>query len=129
MLDGATAERRFADGPDTGAPALTRHALGDGHAWYLGTRLPVAALRPLLRDVLAGAGVAAVQGIPEEVEVVRRSHADVDFVFVLNHADRAVRVPLAGTDLLTGKESTGATVLPAGDVAVLRLLRGATPAL
>ncbi|MFC7649448.1 beta-galactosidase [Streptosporangium lutulentum] len=38
-LAGAHAVRDFADGPDAGHPAVTRHELGAGTAWYVATAL------------------------------------------------------------------------------------------
>jgi beta-galactosidase len=94
-----------------GRPAVTRHASGDGVAWYLATRLDPAAM---LSRACAEAGVEPVlPGLPEGVEAVRRRGADGDYLFVLNHTDAPVDV--AGTDLLGG---TGP--VPAGGVAVIR---------
>jgi beta-galactosidase len=106
-LEGAEAVLSFADG----RPAVTRHAVGDGVAWYVATRLDPA---PLLARVCAEAGVEPVlPGLPEGVEAVRRRGADGEFVFVVNHTDAPVSVP--GEDLLGGDGT-----VPAGGVAVVR---------
>jgi beta-galactosidase len=110
-LEGAEAIASYVDGPVPGRPAVTRHAFGDGVAWYLATRLDPAAV---LARACAEAGVEPVlPGLPEGVEAVRRRGVDGDYVFVLNHTDAPVAV--AGADLLGG---TG--TVPAGGVAVVR---------
>ncbi len=106
-LEGAEAVISFADG----RPAVTRHAFGDGVAWYAATRLDPASL---LARVCAEAGVEpALAGLPEGVEAVRRRGADGDFVFVLNHTGEPVAV--AGEDLLGGDGT-----VPPGGVAVVK---------
>jgi beta-galactosidase len=90
---------------------VTRHAFGDGVAWYVATRLDPG---PLLAKVCAQAGVEpALAGLPDGVEAVRRRGAGDDFVFVLNHTGAPVAV--AGEDLLGGDGT-----VPAGGVAVVR---------
>ena len=97
----------FADG----GPAVTRHAVGDGVAWYAATRFDPS---PLLARVCAEAGVEPVlEGLPEGVEAVRRSGPGGDFVFVLNHTGAPVAV--AGEDLLGGDGT-----VPPGGVAVVK---------
>jgi beta-galactosidase len=106
-LEGAEAVISFADGQ----PAVTRHAFGEGVAWYAATRFDPASL---LARVCAEAGVEpALAGLPPGVEAVRRRGADGDFVFVLNHTDAPVRVE--GEDLLGGDGT-----VPAGGVAVVK---------
>jgi beta-galactosidase len=110
-LEGAEAVASFVDGPVPGRPAITRHAVGDGIAWYVATRIDPA---PLLARVCAQAGVEPVlPGLPDGVEAVRRRGAGGDFVFVLNHTGAPVAV--GGTDLLGGDG-----VVPPGGVAVMR---------
>jgi beta-galactosidase len=102
----------FRDGPAASGPAITRH----GRAWYLATRLADEALSTLLNRVLPAAGVTpTLAGVPAGVEAVRRS----GYLFLFNHTGATVRVPAAGTDLLTGTMWSGAGQLPAGGVAVL----------
>ncbi|MFI6320204.1 beta-galactosidase [Nonomuraea sp. NPDC050556] len=119
-LHGAAAVRTFGDGPDAGHPAVTRHALGAGTAWYLATAPHPADLRALLRQVLDGAAVQRPHGLPETLELVRRGgHA-----FLINHADTPAQVPgITGQDLLTGAPFTGE--VPAGGVAVISV--GSSP--
>src|SRR5690606_7590438 len=56
-LTGAEAARTFADGPMAGRPAVTRHAVGAGHAWYVATRQDEAGTDALVDALLAESGV------------------------------------------------------------------------
>ena len=77
----------YADGPLAGRPAVTRRAVGDGAAWYLGTLPDDATLLALLDRVVADAEVTPAAVPPAGVEVVRRSTGDASWLFVLNHTD------------------------------------------
>ncbi|WP_299038686.1 beta-galactosidase [uncultured Pseudokineococcus sp.] len=116
---GAQVLRTFADGPDAGHPAVTRHSRGAGTAWYVATRLPVAGLRDLLAEVLDAAGLPA-SGLARDLEVVRRRGEDADYVFALNHSGVPAALGATGTDLLTGREHAGAVEVPAGGAVVVR---------
>ncbi|WP_055481591.1 beta-galactosidase [Sphaerimonospora mesophila] len=123
-LTGARAVHRFADGPDAGHPAVTRHDLGAGTAWYVATALdprpgpePGDDLRGLLAAVLDHAGVARPRGLPDTLEIVRRG----DHHFLINHADEPVTVDgVTGTGVLDGAEYAGSATVPAGGVVVIR---------
>ncbi|GAA1677364.1 beta-galactosidase [Glycomyces endophyticus] len=115
-LDGAQAVARFAAGPDEGRPALTRHDLGRGTAWYAATALDGPnGLNDLLATALDKAGVERPQGIPDNVEVVRRgAHR-----FVINHTGQDVQVPGSGVDALDGTVFDGRVTVAAGEVVIL----------
>lgn len=111
---GAVSVADFASGPDAGHPAMTRHDLGNGTAWYVATS--VDALRPVLARALDAAGVARPHGLPETVEAVRRGA----HLFLINHGDEPVAVPdVAGTDLLDGTQWAGEVTVPGGGVRVI----------
>ncbi|MCD0442933.1 beta-galactosidase [Glycomyces sp. A-F 0318] len=121
-LDGAEAVAAFADGPDAGRPAVTRHRVGAGTAWYVATALDdavddrAAGLRELLAAVLDGAGVERPAGVPDRVEHVRRGPLS----FLINHSDQDATVPgLRGTDVLTGDAHEHGVPVPAGEVVIL----------
>jgi beta-galactosidase len=116
-LDGAEAVADFADGPDAGRPAVARHRVGAGTAWYVATALDDATgLRGLLAQVLDAAGVHRPAGVPDGVELVRRGPLS----FLINHSDQDVAVPgLRGTDVLTGAAREGSVPVPAGEVVIL----------
>jgi beta-galactosidase len=104
----------YVDGPAAGRPALTSHRVGDGTAWYLGTRLADESLDELLSSLGAEPLVAGV-------DAVRRRHRDGrSYLFLLNHGAADVTVEGAGTDLLTGAEHAAPVTVPAGGAMVLR---------
>ncbi|NUQ90918.1 MAG: beta-galactosidase, partial [Glycomyces artemisiae] len=115
-LDGAEAVARFASGPDAGRPALSRHDLGRGTAWYAATALDAGTgLDELLATAMDAAGVERPQGVPDGVEMVRRGvHR-----FLINHTGQDVQVPGAGVDALDGTAYDGRVPVRAGGVVVL----------
>jgi beta-galactosidase len=96
-LEGAEPVVAYTSGPLPGVPAVTRHGFGAGTAWYLGTCPDDAAMRRILREAAAGAGVAPVlPGLPDGVEATRRDGPDASYLFLLNHGTEPVTVPLPG---------------------------------
>ncbi|MDN4609874.1 beta-galactosidase [Arthrobacter burdickii] len=119
-LTGATAVRSYADGALAGLPAVTRHDVGAGTAWYVATRLDDEATSRLTDALVAEAGVRpTVESLPTGVEVVRRGEGANSFLFVLNHTADNIIVPGRGTDLLTGTTYDGKVEVPAFAVAIL----------
>ncbi|MFC3998385.1 beta-galactosidase [Nocardiopsis sediminis] len=120
----AEAVARYASGPLTGRPAITRNAVGRGSAWYVSTRLPDAALELLFAR--AAPPPADAPGPPAPgVEVVRRVRGDDTWVFVLNHTEHDHTIAPArlglrpgATDLVSGRPAD-VLHLPQGGVAVL----------
>jgi beta-galactosidase len=110
----------FGTGPDAGHPALTRHRLGAGTAWYLATRPDPDTLAGILDRVTTAAGLATPAPAPPGVEIVRRCAGDTSWLFLINHGADPVTVPGSGRDLLTGQVHERAVPLPAAGVAVLR---------
>jgi beta-galactosidase len=85
-LRGAEPVLSYRDGPAAGKPAVTRHAVGDGHAWYVSTRPDPTTLRGILRSAAADAGVAFDTVTPDTLETVRRIGADgAVYPFTLDH--------------------------------------------
>ncbi|MFF2376787.1 beta-galactosidase [Streptomyces xiamenensis] len=113
----------YTDGPAAGCPAVTRHELGEGSAWYLSTRLDADDLDTVLAAAGLDAGIAAREDLPRDVEVVRREGAAGRYVFVINHtaADAEVPVGGAGRELFGGRRVEGDLSVPAGTVRVLHL--------
>ncbi|NUP62912.1 MAG: beta-galactosidase [Nonomuraea sp.] len=105
----------FTSGPDAGHPALTRHDLGAGAAWYLATA-PVTGLPALLARVLDHAGVSRPSGLPDTLELVRRGR----HVFLINHGDDPVTVEgVSGTSVFDGVRHDGAVTVAPGAVTVI----------
>ncbi|MFF9020369.1 beta-galactosidase [Streptomyces eurythermus] len=120
---GAETVWRYADGLTAGHPAVTRHRLGRGTAWYVSTRLDTQGLDALLAQAADDAGLAPRAELPRDVEVVRRGGESGTFLFVINHTAGDTKVPLdsPGTELLTGERAAGRLAVPAGAVRVVRL--------
>jgi beta-galactosidase len=120
---GAETVWTYADGPTAGHPAVTRHRLGEGTAWYVSTRLDARGLEALLDRPVADAGAGTRADLPRDVEVVHRVGEMGTYVFAINHTASDVKVPLEadGTELLTGERVAGRLALPAGAVRVVRL--------
>ena len=119
-LEGAEAVRTYADGPVPGAPAVTRHAFGDGTAWYIATRTSPEGTSSVLDRVVAEAGVGAAAVTTPGVEVVRRRGEQGSWLFVLNHTGREAAVPASGVDLVSGDDVDGEVRVSPGGVAVVR---------
>ncbi|MFC3573338.1 beta-galactosidase [Streptomyces yaanensis] len=121
-LEGAEAVTSYTDGPLTDVPAVTRHAHGEGTAWYLATQPDPATLASLLTRIRTEAGVESAATAPEGVEVIRRRSPSADYLFVIDHAGRGAEVTVAqdAVELLTGKPAPGVVTVGPGEVAVVR---------
>jgi beta-galactosidase len=122
-LQGAETVAAYTHGALDGSPALTRHGYGEGHGWYLSTRLDEAGYAALVARLLESAGVGPVlPGLPSGVEAVTRESPDGRrWHVVLNHGQETVTLPTAGHDLITA--GPVGEVPPGGCV----VLRGETP--
>jgi beta-galactosidase len=109
----------FGDGPDAGRPALTRHRVGAGRAWYLATRPDRPGLAAILDLVASTAGLPAAPA-PAGVEAVRRTNGTTSWLFLINHTTATATVPGRGLDLLTGHTHDGTVPLPPGATTILR---------
>ncbi|MFC8140955.1 beta-galactosidase [Streptomyces paradoxus] len=120
---GAETVSVYADGLTAGLPAVTRHRLGEGTAWYVSTRLGADGLDALLGRAGEDAGLAPRADLPRDVEVVRRTGESGSYLFAVNHTGSDAKVPLEapGTELLTGDRVAGRLAVPAGAVRVVRV--------
>lgn len=105
---------RFDEGFAAGGPAVTRRSHGEGSAWYVATLPDERGRANLLREIFREAGVSVPNEVVRDVERVRRGTVE----FVINHSSTAAEVPVAGTDLLTGR-SFRTLELAAWDVALI----------
>ncbi|MFV0137938.1 beta-galactosidase [Streptomyces sp. HMX87] len=121
---GCTTVLHFADtadgGPSRGGPAVTRHTFGRGTAWYAAGRLPVPALRQVVRAVCEQAHVSPVVEAPPGLEAVRRVGERHSCLFLVNHTEDTVTVPVTGVGLAGGEVTDGRAVVPPGGVVVVR---------
>ena len=110
----------YEGGPLAGSPAITRREVGEGAATYVSTKLEQQSLDAFLGAAASTAGAKAV--FPESrvfgVEAVRRRGAGGEYLFLLHHGERRVRIDGEGVDLLTGAEND--ITLSPGGVAVIR---------
>lgn len=91
---GAETVWTYADGLTRGRPAVTRHRLGEGTAWYVSTRLGAEGLAALLGRAAEDAEITPFPDLPRDVEVLRRTGGTGTFLFVVNHTATDAKVPL-----------------------------------
>jgi beta-galactosidase len=119
-LHGAEPVLGYADGPAAGRPAVTRHAFGDGRAWYVSTRPDPATLREILRRAAADGRVPFDTETPDTLELVRRKGDDgASYLFAINHGPHDATLSGPAVDLLTGESFIGPIPVPSGGVRVL----------
>jgi beta-galactosidase len=120
-LEGAQAIASYRDDFYAHRPAITRHGFGQGVSYYLGTRLEDAGMDWLLARICAEAGLRPALAAPAGVEVVRRTDGARSWLFLLNHTDEAVEIPLdrPGHDLLSGTHAGGIVRLEPMGVAIV----------
>ncbi|WP_374224554.1 beta-galactosidase [Micromonospora sp. C51] len=124
-LTGADTVVSYTGGVLDAMPAITRHRVGAGTAWYVSTRLDDTSYRRLLDTAARAAGVTTVcPDAPEGVEAVRRRDGAASWLFLLNHTGHELRVPARGVELLTATPIERAVTLAPGGVAVLREHKG-----
>ncbi|MFD2114674.1 beta-galactosidase [Paenibacillus yanchengensis] len=90
-----------------GMAAVTRNKFGQGEAWYVGTNTEDAFIQQLLEHLCEKKEIKAIlASVPEQVEVSKRYKGNQSFLFILNHRDEEVTVPLNNikyTNLLTNE--------------------------
>src|SRR5262249_29643763 len=119
ILAGAKPAAWYADGPAAGGPAVTRHDLGAGRAWYVSARTAgpttaaglaaacdSAGLLPPARPAGRTAGesrpsaAASASGLPgqetwpRDLELVRRTDGQRRFTMLINHGETPATVQL-----------------------------------
>ena len=123
----AEAIATFADGPTSGVPAVTRNGFGAGAAWYLATALDDEPLAALLGRIVGDAGVHPAATVVSGVEAVLRRGESATYLFVINHTDEAYETAAHGAELIRGARVEGSLVVPAREVAIVRLDSGRDP--
>ena len=107
-----------------GSPAITHNKFGKGNDFYVGTVLDRHAMDWLVEHVCRAADIQpVVANAPVGVEVVRRSKGKSSFLFILNHSDQKVIVPVDGDgcNLLTAVDVSGSIELDPAGVAVIQM--------
>ena len=118
-LEGAEAKVTYTQGHLAGTAAVTRNRHGAGDAWYIATALDPTALRDVVAEAAAGAGITA-QGSSEGLETVVRSNGDLSYTFLINHTGEEHKYAAHGRELITGEDVPDVVVVPAGAVRVVR---------
>ncbi len=122
-LEGAEAIATYQHDYYADCAAITRNTFGKGRSFYAGTLPNAQGIAWLLEQACNEAGVQPVLSKPTEgVEVVRRTNGRQSWLFVLNHCNKKVEIPLekSGLDLLTQKMITGSLGLDPAGVAILQ---------
>jgi beta-galactosidase len=122
-LSGAEIMATFAGSELAGRAAITARSFGSGMAYYLGTRPDPLAMARLLQVACLRAAVRPAAETPVGVEVVRRVAGKKPMLFLLNHRDVAVDVPIAeaGENLIDGTQvHAGLMRIEPRSVAVIR---------
>jgi beta-galactosidase len=119
-LEGAEARVSYTEGHLAGTPAVTRNRHGAGDAWYIATALDAAALRGVVTEAAAGAGIT-LPDAAEGLETVVRSDGDRSYLFLINHSGEEHKHAAHGRELISGEDVSDALVVPAGAVRVVRL--------
>lgn len=121
--EGAEVLARFARDYYAGSPAVTLNRVGDGRAYYIGTKAEPRFYADLLGVIAAESNLKPPISAPIGVEVAKRCGDEASYLFILNHLEHTVDVTderLSGMDLLTGKELSGRISLDAKGVAVVQ---------
>src|SRR5699024_5152128 len=118
-LAGAEAVGTYVDGPLPGGAAATRHAHGEGTAWYLASDVDVEDLAAVLAAPYSAAGVTP-RDLPQDVELLERSSEDgTRHLIAINHTEQDTTVAPEGHEPLR---------IPAGGVATARIPAAGTVA-
>jgi beta-galactosidase len=120
-LEGAEALAEYAGAFYAGRPAFTRHAFGEGVAFYAGTRPDAPGMDWLLGRACREAGVEPAAQVPAGVEAVRRHSDSGSLLYLLNHRQAPAEIALdaPARDLLTGRRLSGTFTLDPWGVAIL----------
>jgi len=113
----------FASGDLAERPAITTRQHEGGSAFYMGTCPDRMATARVLQLACSRAGITPAAETPQGVEAVRRGGKGKSILFLLNHRDVAVEVPInePGTSLIDGSDvHRGLLRLEARGVAVIR---------
>ncbi|MDO5409543.1 MAG: beta-galactosidase [Lachnospiraceae bacterium] len=86
---------RYADDFYQGWPALTHHAFGKGHAYYVCADLEEAFYGDFYPQIIKEAHILSpLESIPEGVSVTTRENDSSTYLFVQNFGTKAVSVPI-----------------------------------
>jgi len=96
----------YSDGYFAGTPAITVNRFAEGRAYYVATEPDENLARCLVSHLFREANIEPLLETPPGVEAARRSGPGKSYVFLLNHNDHAVRLPVPRGWLSVRKEVT-----------------------
>lgn len=124
-LEGAEALSEYEMDFYAGMPAVTKHALGKGNAYYVATRSNAEFYQAFLGNVCKEAGIESLVTPQEYLEATIRENENGKFLFLLNHGMDVLTValPKAGEELLSNKEyQAGENIeIPAKGVCIVKV--------
>lgn len=119
-VKGAETLYTYTDDYVAGEAAVTRNLFGKGKAYYVGCRMHLRDMRPILAAVAADAGLVP-ENVPEGVEHHMRYGDGVGYSFWLNIGGKPVKIPgVRGKDLLSAKEIDGNETLEPNGVWIIQ---------
>jgi beta-galactosidase len=120
-LEGASSVATFEQDYYAGYPAITRHELGKGRAYYVATQLEDAMLGALLGYLAEEADISAPLSAVPGVEVTVRRDRENTYLFVLNHlpATQHVALPTPMKDIITNVRWETQVAVSPREVAIL----------
>ena len=106
-----------------GMPALTRNDFGEGCAYYVATRSNADFYRTLVNEICKDADIRPIIDTPDCIEVTKRTNANGDFLFFLNHDVKShdIKLNCAGRNIINdvAYHDGDTLTLPAKDVAII----------
>ena len=123
-LEGAESVSLYEEDFYRGTPVITKNQLGEGTAWYIGTRSDRRFYRRLLTDIFRETGVQSVMQTPEGVEAAVRENEHGKVIFLMNHTSEEKDILMGDnyTEMITGRGiKVGESLRMNGkDVAILK---------
>ena len=123
-LEGAESVSLYEEDFYRGTPVITENQLGEGTAWYIGTRSDRRFYRRLLTDIFRETGVQSVMQTPEGVEAAVRENEHRKVIFLMNHTSEEKDILMGDnyTEMITGRGiKVGESLRMNGkDVAILK---------
>ena len=123
-LEGAESVSLYEEDFYRGTPVITKNQLGEGTAWYIGTRSDRRFYRRLLTDIFRETGVQSVMQTPEGVEAAVRENEHRKVIFLMNHTSEEKDILMGDnyTEMITGRGiKVGESLRMNGkDVAILK---------
>ncbi|KAF1299400.1 beta-galactosidase [Enterococcus sp. JM4C] len=106
-----------------GKPCITRNVYGDGKAYYIGSSLETEFIANFLADICGKMAITSYEQEEQNIEIIKRSTANEQFYFVINHNDFTCSVDLyeiEGINLLKDEKVKNKTVLQAREVLIVK---------